>query len=238
MSHVDELTFIRYLDRQLPADKAAELEKHTQGCAACLRMFEGLKHETALLRKALVGADEPLPAQFEPRPSEELSWTWLTLLGLAGFGLYTLWNWILVPWREGLQSIGVGQQTLVSVLLFRGLLWEGWSTMAERAMQGLMFIILTVVLITLVRWSVRLRRSWTRMMIALAVTLLLPVTASAAVIETDIENYVLPAGEVLSNDLIVMAHTVLIEGIVEGDLISLAQSTTVTGLGSVETSLR
>jgi cytoskeletal protein CcmA (bactofilin family) len=229
MNHIDELTYLRYLDGQLGSNRAGEVETHTRDCFACSKMFEALKHETAQLRSALVEADEPLPERFESARTEELSWAWLSVLGLAGFGLYMLWEWVLVPWWEGLQSVGVGQQTFVSVLLFRGLLWEGWSTMAERAVQGLILIILTATLATLVHWGSRLRRTWTRLMVAIAVVLVLPFTAGAAVIETDRENYVLPEGEVIPNDLIVVAETVRIEGTIEGDLIAAAQSVTVTG---------
>ena len=229
MTHVDELSYLRYLDGQLASTLAREVEEHTRACFECSKKFDALKHETALLRSSLVEADEPLPKQFEAAPSEELSWTWLTVLGLAGFGLYMLWEWVLTPWWQGLQSVGVGQQTILSVLLFRGLLWEGWSTMAEKAVQGLTLIILTALLATMVHWGSRLRRNWTRMMVALAVVLLFPLSLLAAEIETDRDHYVLPEGEVIANDLIVVAETVRIEGTIEGDLIAAAQSVTVTG---------
>ncbi len=229
MTHIDELTYLRYLDGQLASTRAREVEEHTRACFECSKIFDALKHEAALLRSVLVEADEPLPKQFETAPSEELSWAWLTVLGLAGFGLYMLWEWVLTPWWQGLQSVGVGEQTLLSILLFRGLLWEGWSTMAERTVQGLMLIILTAVLATVVHWGSRLRRNWTRMMVALAVVFLFPFTTLAAVIETDRDHYVLPEGEVITNDLIVVAETVRIEGTIEGDLIACTQSVTVTG---------
>ena len=229
MTHTDELTYLRYVDGQLASTRARDVEEHTRACFECSKKFEALKHETALLRSVLMEADEPLPKQFETAPSEELSWAWLSVLGLAGFGLYMLWEWVLTPWWQGLQSVGVGEQTLLSILLFRGLLWEGWSTMAERTVQGLMLIILTAVLATVVHWGSRLRRNWTRMMVALAVVFLFPLTTLAAGIETDRDHYVLPEGEVIADDLIVVAETVRIEGTIEGDLIAAAQSVTVTG---------
>ena len=140
-----------------------------------------------------------------------------------------MWERVLTPWWQGLETVGVGQQTLLSILLFRGLLWEGWSTMAERAVQGLILVALTAVLATMVHWGSRLRKNWTRTMVALTVALLFPLTTLAAVIEVDRDHYVLPEGEVIANDLIVKAETVRIEGTIEGDLIAAAQSVTVTG---------
>ena len=229
MTHIDELSYLRYLDGQLASNRAREVEEHTRACFECSKRYDALKHETAFLRSALLEADEPLPKQFETAPSEELSWAWLSVLGLAGFGMYMLWEWVLTPWWQGLQTVGVGQQTLLSILLFRGLLWEGWSTMAERAIQGLILILLTAVLATMVHWGSRLRRTWSRMMVTLALVAVFPLTASAAEIESDRDHYVLPEGEVIANDLIVVAETVRIAGIIEGDLIAAAQSVTVTG---------
>ena len=227
MNHIDELTYLRHLDGQLSESRSVEVANHASACTACGRLLQALERETALLREALGEADE-LPERFE-NASQELSWAWLSVAGLAVFGWYALWQWVLEPWWNGLQSVGIGRQTLVSVLLFRGLLWEGWTTMADKVFQGLSVILITTVLAATIHWSARLRRTWTRMIIIMAAVLLLPFNARAAVIETDHQSYVLAEGQVIANDLIVMAKTVRIEGTIEGDLIALAQSVTVNG---------
>jgi len=232
MNHIDELAYLRYLDGQLGQVRAAEVEKHTSACASCRQVFEALERETSLLRESLSEADEPLPKRFATPTSEDVSWAWLSVVALAVIGLSTLWQRVLEPWWNGLQSVGVGQETLFSVLLFRGLLWRGWMTMADKMVQGLGLVLLMGAVAATMHWGVRLRRIWTRMMIATVVALGLASSASAAVIESA-QNYVLREGEVIASDLIISGQTVRIEGTIEGDLIAFAQTVSVSVTGHV-----
>jgi len=228
MNHPDELIYLRYLDGQLGQDRAAEIEKHTAACASCRGVFESLQRETSLLRDALSEADEPLPMRFATPTSEDVSWAWLSVAALAVFGLSMLWHRVLEPWWNGLQSVGMGRETLFSVLLFQGLFWRGWTTMADKLVEGLGLVLVMGALAAAIQWGLRLHKTWTRMMVALVVALGLTSSASAAVIASG-ESYVLPPGRVIANDLIVTAHTVRIEGTIEGDLIAFAQTVSVTG---------
>jgi cytoskeletal protein CcmA (bactofilin family) len=228
MNHLDELIYLRYLDGQLARDRAAEIEKHTAACASCRELFEGLQRETSLLRDALGEADEPMPKRFAVPTSEDVSWAWLSVAALAVFGLSMFWQRVLEPWWDGLQSVGMGRETLFSVLLFQGLLWRGWTTMADKLVQGLGLVLLTGALAATMHWGLRLHRTGMRMLVALLVALGLSSSASAAVIESA-ESYVLPEGGVIDNDLIITAQTVRIEGTIEGDLIAFAQTVSVTG---------
>jgi len=228
MNHLDELIYLRYLDGQLARDRATEIEKHTAACASCRGLFEGLQRETSLLRDALDEADEPLPKRFAVPTSEDVSWAWLSVAALAVFGLSMFWQRVLEPWWNGLQSAGMGRETLFSVLLFQGLLWRGWTTMADKLVQGLGLVLVMGALAAAMHWGLHLHKTWTRMMVALVVALGLTSSASAAVIESG-ESYVLPAGQVIANDLIVTAQSVRIEGTIEGDLIAFAQTVSVIG---------
>jgi cytoskeletal protein CcmA (bactofilin family) len=228
MNHLDELIYLRYLDGQLARDRAAEIEKHIAECASCRGLFEGLERETSLLRNALSEVDEPLPKRFAVPTSEDVSWAWLSVAALAVFGLSMFWNQVLEPWWNGLRSAGMGRETLFSVLLFQGLLWRGWTTMADKLVQGLGLVLLTGALAATMHWGLRVHRTGMRMLAALVVALGLASSASAAVIEST-ESYLLPAGGVIANDLIVTAQTVRIDGTIEGDLIAFAQTVSVTG---------
>ena len=229
MKHFDELAGLRYLEGQLTKDRIDEIESHAAACDSCRGLIEALENETVLLRDALVEADEPLPARFAIPTAEDVSWAWLSVAALAVFGLSTLWHRVLAPWWDGLQSVGMGEQTLFSVLLFRGLLWRGWTTMADRLVQGLGLVLLMGALVATMHWGLRLHKTWTRLMIGVLLAWALTAsTASAAVIEST-QSYRLPEGSVLANDLIVTAQTVSIEGTIEGDLIAFAQSVNVTG---------
>ena len=59
MNHIDELTYLRYLDGRLDQARAREIDEHSSTCSSCRQMFEALEHETTLLRESLSEADEP-----------------------------------------------------------------------------------------------------------------------------------------------------------------------------------
>jgi cytoskeletal protein CcmA (bactofilin family) len=228
MRHYEELDFLRYLDGETPVSRTAEIEAHLDGCRACRELLSALEQETVALREALQEADEALPARFRSAAPEDLSWVFLGVLGLAATGLYTLWNWILLPWWEGLQSVGVDHETLLTVLLFKAALWEGWSTMGQNLIRGAAVILSTLAIVSLARWSWR-RAKPLSAMLALLLWALAPGEAGAAVIEHKVDNYTLSRDQIIENDLIVAADTVRIEGTIEGDLIAVAQMVTVTG---------
>ncbi len=228
MRHYEELEVLRYLDGETPAFRAAEIEAHLDDCRPCRDLLSALEQETVALREALQEADERLPARFRSAVPEDLSWVFLAVLGLAATGLYTLWSWFLLPWWGRLQSVGVDHETLLTVLLFKAVLWEGWSTMGQNLIQGAAMILSTLAIVSLARWSWR-RAKPLSAMIALALWVLAPGAAQAAVIEYDVGNYVLSQDRTIENDLIVSAETVRIEGTIDGDLIAVAQTVTVTG---------
>lgn len=229
MRHFDELEYLRYLDGQTPASRAADIKAHAEVCSDCRALIAALERETLLLRETLTEADEALPIRFQPKTSEDLSWVGLGVLGLAATGMYTLWSWFLLPWWQSLQSVGVDQETVLTVLLFKGVLWEGWSTMGQNIIRGATMILSALVLVSVGRWSWRHVKPLTSAMMAVAWLCLSPAASEAAVIEHDIESYVLPRDRVIENDLIVAAETVRIEGTIHGDLIAVAETITVTG---------
>lgn len=231
MNHIDELTYVRYLDGQLNRERSEEVNGHSSACDSCRRLLHALERETVLLRESFQEADEPLPQRFATTGAEDVSWAWLSAAALAVMGAMTLWQRLIEPWWNGLQAVGMGEETLFSVLLFRGLLWRGWMTMADKIVHALGLVLLMGAVAATMHWGMRLRRTWTRMMIALVAALVLTSSAppaSAAIVE-HAETYVLPEGDVLANDLIITAQTVRIEGTIEGDLIAFAQTVTVTG---------
>ncbi|MFQ5788928.1 MAG: hypothetical protein ACE5JI_00460, partial [Acidobacteriota bacterium] len=232
MTHFDEKTYLDYLEGQLAPNRRSEVEAHWQQCRRCRELRQALERETALLREALLEADEELSSSVQVAASRDLSWALLSVLGLLTTGFYVFWSSVVVPWWESLQTLGVDRETLLAVVLFRGVLWEGWSTMGERLMQWGATLLSTLMGITILRLAWRRLKTSTLVVITLAVvsvTVTAAEPAAAAVIEVEREDYVLPEGSVIDNDLIVLGRSVRIEGTIEGDLIVLAQSTTVPG---------
>jgi cytoskeletal protein CcmA (bactofilin family) len=229
MSHFDELDYIRYIDKELTRDRTTEVKVHLAECSSCSKLFAALERETTLLRAALVEADEVAPAEARQPVWEELSWALLGVMGLAAFGVYTLWRWLGLPWLERLQLVGMDFESLFAIVFFKGALWEGWSTMGENLMQGITLIVSALAVISALRWSWRRMKPSTLLVASVVVFLLIQPSAEAAVIELDARNYVLEAGQVIENDLIVVGDTIRIEGTVDGDLIAAGQSVIVTG---------
>lgn len=229
MRHFDELSLLRYIDTQLTPARNREIQSHLEECPSCRRQVHALERETQLLRESFVEEDEPIPARLQPGAAENLSWVLIAVIGLAAVGLYTFWNAILMPWWEQLQSVGVGQETFLTVLLFKGVFWEGWTNMGQNLIQGALMLVSSVILFTVARCSWRFMRPSTPVFLTLLGLLAVSLPAEAAVIVTDVDRYVLGQDEVLENDLIVAANTVRIEGTIDGDLISAGQSVIVDG---------
>ena len=228
MNHFDEMTCLLYLEGQLERPRAAELAAHAEGCAECRALLGALERETRLLAQSLAEEDEPVPARLLAPPAREATpWAWIISFGVAAACAYTLWTGVVEPWRQQLNQAGFGEGSLLTLLFFRGAFWKGWTEMANTA-QLLAMITLGIVAFGLLR---RRWRRWTTIAVvmgAVEVALALPPAAGAAEIKKA-QNYVLPKGEVVKNDLIVTGRTIRIDGTVDGDLISFGQRLTVNG---------
>lgn len=229
MNHFDELSLVRYIDGQLKPARKVEIQQHLEECPSCRHQVDALERETQLLRDSLTEEDDPIPARLLPGTAESLSWVFITVIGLAAVGLYTLWNTILLPWWNQLQSVGVGHETFLTVLFFRGVFWEGWTTMGQNLLQGALILVATLVFFSVARISWRFTRTTTPVLMTLVGLIVLSLPAEAAVIITNVDRYVLGKDEVVANDLIVAANSVHIEGTLDGDLIFGGQSVVVDG---------
>ena len=49
--HVDEITLLLYVERQLDRERAQEVSLHTQTCTRCLTMLRALDRESRLLAR-------------------------------------------------------------------------------------------------------------------------------------------------------------------------------------------
>ena len=227
MNHLDEMTYLLYLDGQLDAERARELNAHVASCSECQALLHALEGEGRWLRAALVEEDEAVPAHLIAPPSRARGpWAWITGFGFASAGVYTLWSGIVEPWRDQLNQAGFNGGNLLTILIFRGALWKGWGTMISLIE---FFVTMTVGIIVLALLRRRGGRSSTIALVMGSLALALAPPASAQQVIRGKQSYTLPAGETMKHDLIVFADMIHIEGEVDGDLIAFAQSVTVNG---------
>src|SRR4029077_11281753 len=121
--HLDEMTCLMYIERQLDNARAQEVSAHTQECAACRTLLRALERESRLLTRAMLEEEEALPArlaQFQERARRSMQGIWGVEFGLAGTGLDALYTGYIEPWQAQLDQAGFGSTNLVSLLVFQG----------------------------------------------------------------------------------------------------------------------
>jgi hypothetical protein len=226
--HFDEMTCLLYLDGQLDRGRAAELARHVGECPACRKLLTALEEESELLRGALTEEEEAVPARLLTPPAEEsVPWGWLTGLGLAGAGTYTLWSAFFKPLWDNLSMAGLGPEYLGAMLMFGGAFWKGWDSVMN-LMNVLAVGTLGVLLVMLVRRAASRSATLAMVMAGVAAILSLPPAVAAAEIKKG-ESYTLPAGETIKSDLYLFGGSVRIDGTVEGDLIVFCESLNLSG---------
>ena len=228
MSHFDEMTGLLYLEGQLDAARSLEIAGHLKECASCRELIRALQQETLLLSSALTEEDEPIPARlFGERTRSMPSWAWVLSSGVFAAGAYWFWTDGIGPWLDQLSNAGFGGTDLFSMVLFSGAFWEGWSDMIDAIQIGAL-IVLAILAAGWIRRRLRRPVAVAVMMTALVLALAMPRGASAADVRRG-RSVIVPAGEVVHNDLIASGSSVRIEGTVEGDVIAFTQNLTVAG---------
>ena len=229
MTHFDEMTCLLYLEGQLDSARSREIAAHAAECAACRSLLHALERETKLLSAALDEDNEPVPARLAgPQGRSVPSWTWTLAFGGFAAGAYWLYADGIGPWFNQMSNAGFGGTDLLSLILFSGAFWEGWSDMIDAMQIGALIVVGLFALGWIRR---RLRRSAAIAVVlpVLLAALVLPGQASAAEVRHGRAAVFIRAGETVHNDLIVTGPSVRIDGTVEGDLIAFTRSLTVTG---------
>src|SRR5258705_10091616 len=132
MKHLDEMTLLLYVERQMDRARGLEVSAHTQECDACRTLLRALERESRLLTRAMLEEDEPLPsrlAQFQERARRSMQWIWGLVFGLAATGVYALYTGYVLPWEQQLEQAGFGGSNLLGLLIFQGAFWKGWQSM-------------------------------------------------------------------------------------------------------------
>ena len=100
IKHIDEMTLLLYVERQLDRESAQEVSLHTQTCEKCLTLLRALDRESRLLTRAMLEQDEPLPArlaEFRLAVKKSMQWIWGVVFGLAVLGVYAFYSGYIEP---------------------------------------------------------------------------------------------------------------------------------------------
>ena len=231
MKHLDEMTCLLYIERQLDRARAQEVSAHTQECAACRTLLRALERESRLLTRAMLEEEEALPARlahFQERARQSMQWIWTVALGLAATGVYALYTGYVEPWQQQLEEAGFGGSNLLSLLIFQGAFWKGWQSMVT--------LLEVLALVTVAGFAVAFFRKRVRRGSALALVLagfcaaLLFQPASAMASETRKgESVGVSHDETIKGDIFLFGDRVRVDGNVEGDVFLFGNDAIVNG---------
>ena len=231
MQHLDEMTCLLYIERQLDRARAQDVSAHTQDCTACRTLLRALERESHLLTRAMLEEEEALPArlaQFQERARRSMQWIWTVAFGLAATGVYALYTGYIEPWQVELEKAGFGGSNLLSLLIFQGALWKGW--------QSMITLLEVLALVTVAGFAVAFLRKRVRRGSALALMLagfcaaLLLQPASAMASETRKgESVVVAPEETIKGDIFLFGERVRVDGTVDGDVFVFGHDVNVNG---------
>jgi cytoskeletal protein CcmA (bactofilin family) len=229
--HLDEMSCLMYIERQLDPGRAQEVSAHTQECSACRTLLRALERESRLLTRAMLEEEEALPArlaQFQERARRSMQWIWTLAFGLAATGVYALYTTYVQPWQDQLQKAGFGGSDLLSLLIFQGAFWKGWQSMVT--------LLEVLALVTLAGFAAAFFRKRVRRGSALALVLagfcaaLLLQPASAMASETrKSESVVVAQDETIKGDIFLFGERIRIDGTVDGDVFAFGHDVNVSG---------
>src|SRR5437764_14423988 len=131
VKHLDEMTCLLYLERQLDHARGLEISAHTQECESCRTLLRALERETRLLTRAMLEDTEPLPSRlalFQEAARRSMQWIWGLAFGLAATGVYALYTQYIDPWQQQLEQAGFSGTNLLGLLIFQSPFWKGWQS--------------------------------------------------------------------------------------------------------------
>jgi cytoskeletal protein CcmA (bactofilin family) len=228
--HLDEMTLLLYLERQMDRARGLEVSAHTQECDACRTLLRALERESRLLTRAMLEEDEPLPsrlAQFQERARKSMQWIWGLVFGLAATGVYALYTGYVQPWQTQLEQAGLGGSNLLNLLIFQGAFWKGWQSMIT-LLEVLAMVTLTGLGAMFFRRRIRRGSALALVFAGLCTVLAMPPGASATEFRKG-DSVRVEKDETIKGDTYLSGARVRVDGTIDGDLIVFCQSLDVSG---------
>jgi cytoskeletal protein CcmA (bactofilin family) len=228
--HLDEMTLLLYVERQLDRENAQEVSLHTQTCTRCLTLLRVLDRESRLLTRAMFEEDEPLPArlaEFQAQVKRSMRWIWGVVFGLAMLGIYALYTGYIEPWQMQLEQAGFGSTNLLNLLLFQGAFWKGWQSMFTLLEAVALMATMGVALFAFRRY---VRRGSALAMVFASLGVMVSFASPATATEVRKGDTVeIKKDEVIKSDVFLSGEHVRILGTVEGDVYAFGQQVDISG---------
>jgi len=229
--HLDEMTCLMYLERQLDRARGLEVSAHTQECEKCRTLLRALERESRLLTRAMLEDTEPLPsrlAQFQEAARRSMQWIWGLAFGLAATGVYALYTGYIQPWQLQLEQAGFSGTNLLGLLIFQSSFWRGWQSMIT-LLEILALATLGGLGVMFLRRRIRRGSALALVLAGLCAALMLPAQASATEIRKG-DRVTVAKGEVIHSDLYAAGGQIRIAGTIEGDLVVAGGDVEVSGI--------
>jgi hypothetical protein len=228
--HLDEMTCMLYIERQLDRARGLEVSAHTQECGTCRTLLRAMERESRLLTRAMLEEDEPLPsrlAQFQEQARRSMQWIWGLVFGLAATGVYALYTGYVQPWQQQLEQAGFGGSNLLGLLIFQGTMWKGWQSMITLLE---VLAMLTLAGLGALAFRRRIRRGSALALVLAGFCTVLAMSPAASATEFRHDKRVTIAkDEVIHSDLYAAGGRVQVDGTIEGDLVVGGGEVEITG---------
>jgi cytoskeletal protein CcmA (bactofilin family) len=228
--HLDEMTLLLYVERQLDRARGMEVSAHTQECETCRTLLRALERESRLLTRAMLEEDEPLPsrlAQFQERARKSMQWIWGLVFGLAATGAYALYTSYIQPWQLQLEQAGFGGSNLLGLLIFQGAMWKGWQSVITLLE---VLAMLTLVGLGAVLFRRRIRRGSALALVFAGFCTVLAIGPAASATEfRKGQSPTVDKDETIKGDIYISGERVRIEGRVEGDVFAAGKDIEIDG---------
>ena len=228
--HLDEMTCLLYLERQLDRARGQEVSAHTQECASCRTLLRALERESRLLTRAMLEDNEPLPsrlAQFQEKARRSMQWIWGLGFGLAATGVYALYTGYIEPWQQQLEQAGFSGTNLLGLLIFQSPFWKGWQPMIT-LLEILALATLGGLGVMFLRRRIRRGSALALVFASLCTAMMLPPQASATELRKG-DRVTIGKDEVIHSDLFAAGGQIRIAGTIEGDLVVAGGDVEVSG---------
>jgi cytoskeletal protein CcmA (bactofilin family) len=229
-THVDEMTLLLYVERQLDREAAQGVSLHTQTCTRCLTLLRALDRESRLLTRSMLEQDEPLPArlaEFHEKVKRNMQWIWGVVFGLAVLGVYAFYTEYVASLQRNFEDAGFGSTNLLNLVVFQGAFWKGWQSMFS------LFEVLAVMSMAgfgLFAFRRYLRRGSAMAVLFIGFSVLMAVATPASATEFRKGEAVnVKKGEVIKGDLFATGEHIRIDGEVDGDVYAFSNQVDVTG---------
>lgn len=228
--HLDEMTCMMYLERQLDRARALEVSSHTQSCSECRTLLRAIERESRLLTRAMLEEEEPLPARiasFQHRVQRSMQWIWMVVFGLAATAVYAMYTGYVEPWEQRLEQAGFGGTSLMSMLIFQGTFWKGWQSMIS-LVEVLALVTLGGFALAVARKRFKRGTALALMLAGLCAAFLAPQAAMATEFKSG-PSVQVGKEETIKSDVYFTGQELSVDGTIDGDLFVWGQEVAIRG---------